>query len=216
MGRPRKNGKAVEDAQMQAEATAVAEIAGDSAQEQAVTETEVPSGPINMIVEKKSPPVKILYIDSVIANNQVPIGPGRYITGSGRVFSVSLDQFEGEFMTPLTMELIRERKFVILSGLSDEQREQYGCLYTEGEVVKNEGVFDALITESVEKAVRIFGELCQEHRQMAATRFMTAYYEKHDNRLTRDRIEALNKIGKQNGEEGLFAPILKEMNDKSL
>ena len=79
--------------------------------------------PVNMVVEQKAPPVKILYIDSAIPNNQIPIGNGRYITGSGRIFSVSLEQFEGEFMTPLVMKLIDCRKFIVLSGLTEEQRE---------------------------------------------------------------------------------------------
>ena len=100
--------------------------------------------PINMIVEQKAPPVKILYIASCIPNNQIPIGNGRYITGSGRIFSVPMEQFEGEFMTPLVMKLIDNRKFVVLSGLSDEQRHQYNCYYDEGEVLKDEGVFDML------------------------------------------------------------------------
>lgn len=181
-----------------------------------VAEAPAEKTPINMVVEQKAPPVKILYVDSCIQNNQIAIGNGRYITGSGRIFAVPMEQFEGEFMTPLAMKLLENRKFVVLSGLTDEQRMQYGCYYAEGEVVRSEGVFDSLITLPVQKAVEIFNELCVEHQKLAATRFMTAFFEKHDNRLTRDRIEALNKASKKNDPEGMLTPILKDMNEKEV
>jgi len=173
-----------------------------------------PQQPINMIVEQKAPPVKILYIDSCIPNNQIPIGSGRYITGSGRIFSVPMEQFEGEFMTPLVMKLIDNRKFVVLSGLSDEQRHQYNCYYDEGEVLKDEGVFDMLFDMPTEQAVDIFSRLCAEHQQLVSTRFMTAYFEKHDNRVTRSKVEALNAASKATDADGLFTPIVKDINEK--
>lgn len=175
----------------------------------------MPAPQVNMVVEQKAPPVKILYVDSAIPNNQVPIGNGRYITGSGRIFAVPMEQFEGEFMTPLVMKLIDKRKFIVLDGLTDEQRYQYNCYYTEGEVVKNEGVFDSLITMSIEQAVSAFVNLCAEHKQLVATRFMDAYFEKRDNRITRDRAEALNKASKQFDADGLFTPIVKDFNEKA-
>ena len=186
-------------------------------EEKAVAQTaqESPAAPsISMVVEQKAPPVKILYIDSCIANNQVPIGNGRYITGSGRIFAVPLEQFEGEFMTPLVMKLIDKRKFIVLSGLSDEQRYQYNCHYEEGEVLKNEGIFDMLFDMDTAQAVGIFSALCPEHRQLVSTRFITVYFEKHDNRVTRDKVEALNKVSKETDPDGLFTPIVKDINDK--
>lgn len=185
-----------------------------SAPAHAAAEAPVAPTPVNMVVEQKAPPVKILYIDSVIPNNQIPIGNGRYITGSGRIFAVPLEQFEGEFMTPLVMKLIDKRKFIVLSGLSEEQRYQYNCHYAEGEVVKSEGLFDSLFDMPANQAAEIFSALCPEHRQLVATRFITAYFEKHDNRVTRDKVEALNYVSKENDPEGLFTPIVKDINEK--
>ena len=176
---------------------------------------EAPAPQINMVVEQKAPPVKIIYIDSVIPNNEIPIGGGRKITGSGRVFSVPMELFEGEFMTPLVMQLIDERKFIILDGLNDEQRQQYNCAYSEGEVVRDEGMFDYLFEMDAEKAAGIFALLCPQHQQLVATRFMTAYYEKHENRITRDKVEALNKASKATDPDGLFTPIVKDFNEKN-
>lgn len=166
--------------------------------------------PVIHVVTPKDPVVKILYIDSAIEQNEIKIGRGRSITGSGRVFSVQLAEFEGEFMTPVIMSLIDQRTLIILDGLTDEQREQYHCLYKEGEVLKKEGMFDFLISCDTEKAVAIFKELCKEHRTLVGRRFLEAW-DKGDNRITRDKVEALNKISKENYEDktGIFTPIVK-------
>ena len=185
-----------------------------AADEAPIADTPVAPAPINMVVEQKAPPVKILYIDSVIPNNQIPIGNNRYITGSGRIFSVPMEQFEGEFMSPLVMKLIDNRKFIVIDGLTDEQREQYNCFYKEGEVIRNEGIFDALFDMNTDKAASIYTALCPEHKHLVATRFITAYFERHDNRITRDTVEKLNAISKSVDAEGLFTPIVKDINDK--
>lgn len=180
-----------------------------------VPETPAAPTPVQMVVEQKAPPVKILYVDSCIPNNQIPIAPGRYITGSGRIFAVPLEQFEGEFMTPLTMKLIDNRKFIVLSGLSDEQRMQYNCYYSEGEVVRDEGTFDMLLTAPDAQAVGIFSALCPAHQRLVAARFISAYFEKHDNRVNRGKVEALNKASKATDPDGLFTPIVKDLNEKN-
>lgn len=179
-----------------------------------VTERIETAMPINMVVEQKAPPVRILYLDSVIANNQIPIGNGRYITGSGRVFSVPMEQFEGEFMSPLVMKLIDSRKFIVLSGLTDEQRYQYNCHYEDGEILQSEGIFDSLLDMPDEQAVGIFAQLCDEHKRLVATRFVDAYFERHDNRVTRSKAEELNKVSKEIDPDGLFTPIVKDINEK--
>ena len=185
--------------------------------EEPVIESAAPVAPVaptvNMVVEQKAPPIKILYIDSAIARNEVPIGHGRRIYGSGSIFDVQLEEFQGEFMTPLVSDFLKERKFIVLSGLSDELRRQYNCYYTEGEVIKSEGLFDFFFNMSTEEAIEKFEALCPEHRQFVATRFIDAY-ERGDNRITRDKVEALNKISKENDPEGLFTPIVKDINDK--
>lgn len=170
--------------------------------------------PIYQVVAPKEPNVKILYLDSAIANNQIPIGPQKLITGSGRIFTVTLSAFEGEFMTPLVMKLIDERKFIVLDGLTDEQREQYNCLYKPNEVVRKEGMFDYLISCDTAEAERIFKALCKEHREMVGSRFADAW-ERHDNRITRDKVEALNKISKKDYEDGIgvFTGILRDMSE---
>ena len=211
------------EAAIEAETVTTAEETPAEAEKEARTEAEMqaekeaPKLPeyAQMVVEQKAPPVKILYVDSAIPNNQIPIGNGRYITGSGRVFSVPLEQFEGEFMTPLVMHLIDVRKFIVLSGLNDEQRMQYNCLYREREVIRGEGVFDSLLELPVQKAAEVFEELCPEHRKLVAVRFAGAYFDRHDNRISRERAEALNAISREkDGGDGAFAEIVRDINGK--
>ena len=173
--------------------------------------------PVYQVVQEREPMVKVLYLDSCIENNQIPIGGGRVITGSGRVFSVKLSDFEGTFMTPLVTLLLKKRKFIVLEGLTDDQRQQYGVDYREGEIVKNEGMFDWFLTAPVKDAARVFEQLCPEHRELVARRFMSAH-ERGDNRLTRDRIEALNTISKRDFEDGrgAFTPIIEALNKAAL
>lgn len=163
------------------------------------------------------PMVKMLYLDSAIDNNEIPIGGGRVISGSGRRFSVKLSDFEGTFLTPLVMKLLKKRKFIVLDGLTKEQREQYGVDYRPGEILLNEGLFDWFFTAPVKEAKAVFKDLCFEHRELVSARFLEAF-EQGDNRLTRDRIEALNEISKKDYEDkkGAFTPILEAINKASL
>ena len=165
----------------------------------------------------EEPMVKLLYIDSVIENNEIPIGGGRIISGSGRRFSVKLSDFEGTFLTPLVMKLLKKRKFIVLDGLNKEQREQYGVDYKPGEILKNDGMFDWFFDGPIPAVSEAFADLCPEHRALVAARFMEAF-ERGDNRLTRDRIEALNEVSKKDfaDKKGAFTPILKAINDAAL
>lgn len=181
----------------------------------ATAPAEAPIQQINMIVEEKSEPVVILYIDSVIPNNEIRIGRGRSIYGSGKKFAVQKTDFEGEFMTSTIMELIAAKKLIVLSGLTDEERKLYNCYYGENEVLRGEQMFDFFFEMGTDEAAEKFAMLCPEHQQLVATRFISAYFEQHDNRVTRSKVEALNKISKESDPEGMFTPIVKDINEKS-
>lgn len=180
---------------------------------------EVPQEPVVQAVpvQYQEPMVRLLYLDSAIENNEIPIGGGRIITGSGRTFSVKLSDFEGVFLTPLVTKLLKERKFIVLDGLTPEQRMQYGVDYREGEIVKNEAMFEFFLTGPVDKVKAAFAALCPDHRELVSRRFLEAF-ENGDNRFTRDRIEALNEISKHDYADGTgaFTPILKAINDAAL
>ena len=182
------------------------------AAEETAEAASAPKQAVTMVVEEKAPPIKILYIDSAIPNNEIRIGQGRSIFGSGKIFAVQKEQFEGEFMTSTIIDLMAKRKLIVLSGLTDEERKLYGCYYEAGEVITGEGMFDFFFSLPTDEAAEKFEALCPEHRQFVATRFIDAW-ERGDNRITRDKVEALNKISKENDPEGLFTPIVREINE---
>ena len=166
---------------------------------------------------QKEPMVEILYIDSCIAGNQIPIGGGRIISGSGKRFKVTLSDFEGVFQTPLVVSLLKQRKFIVLAGLDEEQRVQYGVDYRDGEIIKNEGGFEAILNCDTAKAVQIFSDLCPSHRALVAARINGAHL-KGDKRLTREKIEKLNDISKRDFRDGkgAFTTILQQMNEEAI
>ena len=133
-----------EDGSMEPLTEAIPEIAPDEpitvdvpAAPEAAAPQSAPPAQIVYAAMPQEPMVKLLYLDSAIENNEVPIGGGRVVTGSGRVFAVKLSDFEGTFLTPLVLAFLKKRKFIVLDGLTDELREQYGVNYREGEIVKN-------------------------------------------------------------------------------
>ena len=164
--------------------------------------------------------VQCIYIDSVIPNNEINIGNGRKISGSGRVFSVPLSEFESTFITPLIAKLIKDRRIVVLDGLTVEQRELYGCAYGENEVIRREGVFDLFFKKEIPEAAEIFGYLCAEHQELVAVRFIEAYMGDGNplkRYISRARVVALNQISKEKHDgEGIFKPLLEELNAKEV
>lgn len=164
--------------------------------------------------------VQCIYIDSVIANNEIVIGNGRKISGSGRVFSVPLSEFESTFITPLIAKLIKDRRIIVLDGLTDEQRSLYGCEYAANEVIRREGMFDFFFKKDISEAAEIFGNLCAEHQELVAARFMDAYLNDGSplkRYVSRARVVALNNISKEkhNG-EGIFKPMLEALNAEEI
>ena len=75
-------------------------------------------------------------------------------------------------------------------------------------------MFDRLLDMPLDRLKEIFTKLCPEHRQVVATRFISAY-QKGDNRISREKVEPLNDLSKVPGkaeDKGMFYPILAGMN----
>ena len=49
---------------------------------------------------------------------------------------------------------------------------------------------------------------------MVAKMFLSAYFEKGDNRITAEKVKSLNEISKENDKDGMFKPILEDMGDR--
>ena len=161
------------------------------------------------------PMVRLIYIDSVMPTNTIPLGHGRLLTGSGRRFSVTLAEFESDFMTPLVMSLIHSRKFIVLDGLTPELRAQYDCDYAPGEVLLDPASALSVLDMTPAEAETLFSALCVPHRELVGSVFAEAY-SKGDKRVSRDVLERLNALSSADYPDGrgIFREILKDMNSK--
>ena len=148
--------------------------------------------------------VTMLYLAEVSKDDTL-ILPGFGTLRPHSYLQVTKREFGSKFMSTLARKLIDRRYLLVISGLTDDERERWNCLYRPGEVM-SEKVFDKILTLPKDEICEIFRHLCPEHRQFIATRFITAA-ERKDNRVSLDKAVALNEISKESGEE-LFRPII--------
>lgn len=154
--------------------------------------------------------VELTFLASVSPNNVCALGEYGSLNGVGGFIEVPRKEFGGKFMTPVVRSLLRDRSLIVCSGLTAKERRRYGVDYREGELLDMDA-FDRLLDMPLDVLTTLFRKLCPEHRSFSATRFITAY-EKADNRISREKIEPLNDISKENDAKGLFRPILEGMN----
>lgn len=162
-----------------------------------------PAAPGNGVVE-------LTFLASVSPNNVCSLGDYGSLNGAGGYIEIPRKEFGGKFMTPVVRSLLKDRSLIVCSGLSEEERKRYGVDYREGELL-DMSAFDRLLDMPPAELTRLFTKLCPEHKEFAATRFITAY-EKGDNRVSREKIEPLNDISKEINPKGMFRPILEGMN----
>lgn len=154
--------------------------------------------------------VELTFLASVSPNNVCSLGDYGSLNGVGGYIEIPRKEFGGKFMTPVVRSLLKDRSLIVCSGLSEEERKRYGVDYREGELL-DMSAFDRLLDMPLAELTKLFMKLCPEHKEFAATRFITAY-EKGDNRVSREKVEPLNELSKSVNEKGLFRPILDGMN----
>lgn len=127
----------------------------------------------------------------------------------------------GEFMIPKSdlsrvmnnamREWLRRRWLIVVSGLTDEEREIYGVAYKDGELL-DRMAFKRMV-ELEDKILDIYPRLCAGHREMVAKRFYEAYMEKNPH-VRRDVVTKLNDMSIELGSEnGDFDAVLEAMNE---
>lgn len=154
--------------------------------------------------------VELTFLASVSPNNVCSLGDYGSLNGVGGYIEIPRKEFGGKFMTPVVRSLLQDRSLIVCCGLSEEERKRYGVDYREGELL-DMSAFDRLLDMPPAELTKLFTKLCPEHKEFAATRFITAY-EKGDNRVSREKIEPLNDISKEINPKGMFMPILEGMN----
>lgn len=158
--------------------------------------------------------VELMYLSNVSNDNVLDLGDFGTLNGVGGMIDVPRKDFGGKFMTPFVRKLLQKRRLIVLNGLTREERQRYGVLYSDGETLDIQ-TFDKLLDLQLPELEKVFSRLCSDHQQIAATRFITAY-ECGDNRVSRDKIARMNELSKANFPDGLFRSTIEKMNRNEL
>lgn len=176
-------------------------------------------------VSTEKPLVKMLFIDDCSDDNVITFGiNGKFGTVTGPVgyINVAKDEWLGEFRDNQQQMLLRERKLIVIDGLTDEERVMHGLDYKPGEYL-DEKMFRTLF-DHMSELPEIFKKLCPSVRAIVAARLQNGYAE-NDPRVmgNRDIIVKLNNISKKDfadapegdpRKDGLLANIVRGINKK--
>ena len=169
--------------------------------------------------------VKMLFIDDCSDDNVITFGVnGKYGTVTGPVgyINVPKDEWLGEFRDNQQQMLLKERKLIVLDGLTDEERIMHGLDYKQGEYL-DEKMFRNLF-DHMDELPEIFKKLCPSVRAVVAARLQNGY-DSNDPRVmgNRDILVKLNKISKKDyanapdgdpRKDGLLSNIVRGINKK--
>lgn len=160
-------------------------------------------------MSNSSEKVHFLWMAEVADDNTMEFGPGGMygrIVGKTGSFYVPKDDLS-RILDGLNRRFIDTRWLIIVSGLTEEEREAYGVNYKDGELLDRK-VFDNIIGMG-DKIVELYPELCEGHKEIIAKRMYEAYVSDH-NSVSRETITKLNAMSEK---IGAFNEILKMMNE---
>lgn len=158
--------------------------------------------------------VHFLWQAEVADDNRLTIG------GANSGYAPIIGKY-GEFVIPKSelsrvmderfREWMRKRWIIVVSGLTDEEREIYGVAYKDGETL-DKMAFSRMV-ELEDKILDVYPKLCEGHREMVAKRYYEAYMDKNPH-VRRDVVTKLNDMSIELGSEnGDFDAIIAAMNE---
>lgn len=159
--------------------------------------------------------VSLRWQAEVADENVLNLGPGGVygsITGKTGYASVPKSEWS-KFLDESMKGFIKARMLIVLSGLTDEEREMNGCMYREGELL-DEKAFTRML-DMGDELIAVFPALCHEHKEMIARRFITGFEENHPSAHKRDLVVALNELSKKDPKfprQGAFYSVIEKLN----
>ena len=158
--------------------------------------------------------VHFLWMAPVADDNVVQFGDGGMygnIVGKTGSFYVPKPDLS-RILTEMNRRFMAQRWLLVVSGLSDEEREALGVDYKPGEVLDKKAL--AKLVELGDELLNIYPALCEGHKVMAAQMYADAYRQ-GSRYVTRERTVKLNALSKRKGhEKGDFIAIIEDMNEK--
>ena len=155
--------------------------------------------------------VQFLWQAEVADDNVMLFGDGGMygqVVGKSGTFFVPKSELS-RVLTDVNRVYLKRRWLIVVSGLTDEEREALGVNYREGELL-DKRAFAKLLALG-DELLDIYPKLCEGHKKMVAQRYMEAYTNSSPY-VTRERVMKLNAMSKAGGGKGDFTPILEKMN----
>lgn len=160
-------------------------------------------------IRKDDELVSLLYMGACVEGSTVKLWePNGVIQGRGGILDVPKSEFL-QNMNPSVLKRLKDRRLIVVDGLTDSERDRYGVNYSDGELVSRD-IYSKLLDYNENKIVEIFGKVCYRHKQLIASLFMDAY-NANDNRINQPLIQRLQKASKKVEPKGMFTAILKDM-----
>lgn len=168
----------------------------------------------------------VLRWQAEVADDNIEVfGPnGMYGQVTGKTGKVIVPKSEwSRFYTESIRWRIDNRWLIVLSGMTEDERETYHCNYKQGELL-DEAAFTKLL-DMGEELVEIFPDLCIAHQEFVAQRFIQAWQDGKVTNADRQLVTELNEISKaayakaniaitDRRRKGAFVPLLEWMNAK--
>lgn len=157
----------------------------------------------------------------VADDNLAVFGPnGMYGTVTGKNGTVMVPKSEwSRFYDETARNLMNRRWLVVLSGMTEEERQLYHCAYRKGEIL-DEQAFRCVVSMG-EKLLDIFDDLCTEHQEMAAKAYYEALERGEVTEKDRSLLKQLNALSRKRyadcpaedpRRKGMFAPVIAALN----
>lgn len=160
-------------------------------------------------IRKDDELVSLLYMGACVEGSTVKLWePNGVIQGRGGILDIPKSEFL-QNMNPSVLKRLKDRRLIVVDGLTDSERDRYGVNYSDGELVSRD-IYSKLLDYNENKIVEIFGKVCYRHKQLIASLFMDAY-NANDNRINQPLIQRLQKASKKVEPKGMFTAILKDM-----
>lgn len=164
--------------------------------------------PVMQVNYQKEEMVTLLYMGAVAEGSMVTLWEGFEIQGRGGTRDIPKKEFL-QHLSQGVIKRLKDRRLIVVDGLSDDERERYGVKYTDNELASVD-IYYKLLSYDEDKIINIFNNVCDSHKTIIASLFKTAYMA-HDNRINQPLIERLNKASKTIDPKGMFSDILKDM-----
>lgn len=165
------------------------------------------------VAPQEAEKVHFLFEAEVADDNIYVIGEnGRYgrIIGKTGSFFVPKNEISS-VMDAQFRSMLENRWIIVVSGLTDEEREAFGVDYKEGEYLDKKAF--AKMIDMGDEILEVYPKLCKGHQEMVAKRYYEAYMNGNP-KVTRELVVELNKLSKKAGsQKGDFIGIIERMNE---